>query len=172
MNDYNNSNLWVLIMNRLYKKLTVYLTASIIGAGTLTGCGEKRKDNIMKSEIAVEETKNSDVALDAIKDDVKEGEVREYEPYEHLFHVRYTGVYANYSGNSITIPDGYEVYTINNVIGSGSRDCGYDIWFTNKDRVRVKAVYNEGLEKYDFSNFGEVIKTKDNSKGKSLQKTR
>ncbi len=59
-----------------------------------------------------------------------------------------------------------------NLIFGDSRDCGYDIWFTNKDKVRVKAVYNEDLEKYDFSNFGEVIETKNNSKDNALQKTK
>lgn len=161
-------------MNKLYKKLAVYLTMGTIEAVILTGCGKDFNNNAANSSIEVEEeTKDSSVALDAIKDDAKQGEVREYEPYEHLFHIRYIGIYAFHSGNSITIPDGYEVYTINNIIESEDRgSCGYDIWFTNKDKVRVKAVYNEGLGKYDFSNFGEVIETKDNSKDKALQKTK
>ncbi len=58
------------------------------------------------------------------------------------------------------------------LICGDSRDCGYDIWFINKDKVRVKAVYNKKIKKYDFSNFGKVIEKKDNSKDKAIQKTK
>lgn len=160
-------------MNKLAKKIAVYATIGTIGAISLTGCGEKSKNATGSAiEVDKDETKDSSVALDAIKDDVNKGDVREYEPYEHLFHVRYP-VKLYIDGNSIKIPNGYEIYSINNVIqraGAGSTNYGYDIWFTNKDKVRVKAIYNKEMEKYDFSNFGEVIETKEKGDSKVFQK--
>lgn len=155
-------------MNKLAKKIALYMTIGTIETVSLTGCGMTKTNNDKENM----ENNISDVALFYIIDNVKMNDKKEFEPYEHLFHVRYD-CYP-YSGNSISIPDGYEVFEINNIIhknSSGSSDFGYDIWFTNNKKVQVRAIYNESLNKYDYSNFGTVIE-KDNIKENTYQKTK
>lgn len=85
-------------------------------------------------------------------------DAKEFEPYEHLFAVNIGGLYA------IKIPEGYEVFQITN----SSINNRYDIWFTNNEKVRVKAQpidLSNPFGEFDFNSFGEVIKQKnDNNK--------
>ena len=140
------------------KRLMVYATMFTIGATTLTGCGEKEKNtkkitsSIVKNELEME---------------VKEGDKKIFEPYEHLFFVRFTDeeeFSEDVNGASVVIPEGYQVFKVENFIEQysyGSQTGGYDVWYTNTETVEVKAIYNEEYEKYDYSHFGKIIRDKE-----------
>lgn len=166
-------------MNKLAKKIAVYATIGTLG---LTGCGANTTTNNDKNNIensnkntvennSQEPKKNNEKVVDAIIDNAKEGDVKVFEPYEHLFYVRYE-IYSDY-GNSISIPDGYEVFEINNRTDEMENDSYTEnyIWFTNKEKVKVEAVYNKNLVKWDYSNFGTVIEN-DKSSEKFTEKVK
>lgn len=163
-------------MKKLAKKMTLYTTIGALGTVSLTSCGvslngDVNNNNIVTNE-QLEEERNSKIALNTIVDDVDANDKKIFAPYEHVFHIRYE-VSSYIVGNSISIPEGYEVLQINNLFegNRGVDTIGYDIWFTNKIEVEVEAVYNENLGKWDYSNFGIVVE-KDNTNESSSQKTR
>lgn len=64
------------------------------------------------------------------------------------------------TGGSISIPEGYSVYDIDNFSSkyrTGSETGGYDVWFQNDVPVEATKVYNEVLEIYDYSKPGTPI---------------
>ena len=65
---------------------------------------------------------------------------------------------SNITGYAINnIPDGYDIYTINQI----DEIDGNDIWFVNTEKVKVTATYNESYGSYGYYTFGEVVeKTK------------
>lgn len=154
----------------------------------LTGCLGKRKEeadeNRETSRVEAPQTEeifNSNQAYEQLQLEVKEGETRTFEPYQHLFFVR-VDLFLNtdeshaekFNGGSINIPEGYKVLTIENFNEregkKGSQTRGYDIWFTNEVPVEVTAIYNEKLKKYDFSHFGLPVEEKENEE--TIQKAK
>lgn len=148
---------------------------------TLTCCNISEKNKSKSENIKTENTlPGQEIILESTKEDKKT-----FEPYEHLFYIRISNVHtmngekdlpsysANIIGGSFEVPDGYEVISINafsGVKGKSSQTAGHDIWFTNNKTVEVESVYNESLDKYDYSNFGKVIEQKDISNQKVLEK--
>ena len=137
------------------KKLMVYATMFTIGATTLTGCGEKEKNKTKRI--------TSSIVKNELEMEVKEGDKKIFEPYEHLFFVRFTDeeeFSEDVNGASVVIPEGYQVFKVENFIEQysyGSQTGGYDVWYTNTKTVEVEAVYNEGFKNYDYSHFGKVV---------------
>ena len=150
------------------KKLMVYATMFTIGTTTLTGCGEKEKNKTKTKRIT------SSIVKNELEMEVKEGDKKIFEPYEHLFFVRFTDeeeFSEDVNGASVVIPEGYQVFKVENFIEQysyGSQTGGYDVWYTNTEAVEVEAVYNEGFEKYDYSHFGKVI-VKENEKSITIE---
>ena len=82
-------------------------------------------------------------------------------------------IYAeNITGGSVSIPEGYSVYDIENFneeSGRGSQTGGYDVWFINDVPVEVEKVYNEIADIYDYSEPGTPVLEKSED---SVQKVR
>lgn len=170
------------------KKLAIYGIVGAISLSELTGCLRKNSEtkNSDNTYIEVPKTEeaifNSNQALNQIQSEVKEGETRIFEPYQHLFFIRVglltadSMYYAeNINGGSINIPDGYQVLTIENFAEmerNTSQTGGYDIWFTNEVAVEVTAIYNESIKKYDYSHFGLPIAEKEKENEETIKKTR
>lgn len=170
------------------KKLAIYSIVGAISLSELTGCLRKNseRENSDNAYIEVPKTEeaifNSNQALNQIQLEVKEGETRTFESYQHLFFIRVdllsdASVYnaENINGGSINIPDGYQVLTIENfteVDRNASQTRGYDIWFTNEVAVEVTAIYNESTKKYDYSHFGLPLTEKENENEETIEKTR
>ena len=88
----------------------------------------------------------------------QEGETKQFDVGKHMFYVRYAHPDAYEDiGGSIEIPDGYEVFDIENVINCHEVTAAFDVWDQNTVPVEVTAVYNEEIEDYDYSRFGTPI---------------
>ena len=93
---------------------------------------------------------------------------RTYEPYEHIFFIRYNN-YWDLKGGTIEIPDGYELLDIkyyNEKTGYGSQSNYTDIWLVNTDTVVVEPVFNSRTNTYDYSQPGSLLLEKDESEKK------
>lgn len=162
------------------KKIAIYGTTAAIALATLTGCGEQT-ENVEELTITAppteEEIFKENVVTEQLSEEIKQGDSKVFEPYQHLFYVRFnldklTGLPDDITGGSIEIPTGYKVFEIENFNVANryaSQTGGYDVWFINEVPVEVNAVYNESLGKYDYSRFGVPIKTE---KEESIQKTK
>jgi len=148
------------------KKIAIYGTTAAIALATLTGCGEqteKVEELTITTPPTEEEIFKENVATEQLSKEIKQGDSKVFEPYQHLFYVRFnsdTRYSENITGGSIEIPTGYKVFEIENFNTSNrysSQTGGYDVWFINEVPVEVNAVYNEFLEKYDYSRFGVPI---------------
>ncbi len=158
--------------------------ALALSTGLLTGCGEQTQAHVSGNEdmivvtdreqyLASNDGQNTET--DKTQDVTKiEGyqvapEEKEYEPYEHLFMIRYDFMeelgYANarmIDRASIVIPDGYEILELESFSSLGGKigtnqTYGVDVWFINTEPVLVKPVYNEAFKQYDYSQPGTVI---------------
>lgn len=147
-------------MKKTIKKIAVYATMTTLGLSTLTGCGSKKVTSKEKEENAkTQEFEN-----------LKEKETRVFEPYTHMFFIRnYNLTNENahspslVTGGSIDIPEGYEVFTIENYTETGIKSAktgGYDVWYVNTVPVEVEEIYNKSIGKYDYSNFGTPVSEK------------
>ena len=88
----------------------------------------------------------------------QEGETKQFDVGKHMFYVRYAHPDAYEDiGGSIEIPDGYEVFDIENVINCHEVTAAFDVWDQNTVPVEVIEVYNEEIEDYDYSRFGTPI---------------
>ncbi len=139
------------------RNLAIFGLVGTLSCFSLAGCGnassnpENKEDEVKSEQIVTDEEKYFDVG-------------------EHMFFERYwlTGLIdaEDIDGGSITIPDGYSVYTIENFTkkyGNGSETGGYDVWFVNDEPVEAKKVYNESLETYDYSEPGTPVKVKEDN---------
>lgn len=152
-------------MSKFIKKLLVYGTVGIISLSTLTSCGASDE----REEAKTEQEQN-----DKEKTQYEE---KTFEPYKHLFFIRTVNTdelrSKRITGGSIEIPEGYEVFCIENFNGgSSSETAGYDIWYTNTVPVKVEPIYNESLEIYDYSHFGAPILEKELEQTENIQKAK
>ncbi len=163
------------------KRLAVYSTIGALALTNLTGClGKKEDKEVVEVPKTEEEIYNENTALEQLNEIVNEGETRIFEPYQHLFFIRVNlykesdrGFPENITAGSINTPEDYKILEIENFnmhVGSGSQTAGYDIWFTNEVPVEVTAIYNEELEKYDYSHFGIPVAEKETEE--TIQKTK
>lgn len=141
---------------KAFKSATAISLCLALGL-SLTGCStggtvtENQKQKPAVEQVAVQE--------------VQAPENRTFEPYEHVFYLRYdTLTKKEFServyGGQIVIPEGYEILEIENFNeyrGYGSQTRGFDVWFINTKKVEVKPVYNEAIGAYDYSEAGTVI---------------
>ena len=75
-----------------------------------------------------------------------------------MFFIRYAPVDSYKDvGGSIEIPEGYEVFDVENVAEFKGMTVAYDVWYQNTVPVEVTAVYNESIQGYDYSQFGTPI---------------
>lgn len=154
------------------KKLTIFSTVATMSMISFSGCLNKTRNdelnntteiNLDNQEKNIEEKIKS--ALEKIEENTQEETTKIFKPYEHVFFVRVNLLTEKSSarkikGGNIIVPEGYTVLEIENFSDRdsyGSQTEGYDIWFTNKVPVEVETIFNEALEKYDFSNFGTPI---------------
>ena len=140
------------------KKLLAGTMALALSTTMLTAChSENNNDEESNNEI-----NNGDIYYG-----VSEGEKQIFEPYEHVFFVRYNELSLDSEdtiGASVEIPDGYEILSIEQFYKSSYSTTptgGYDIWYTNNETVEVEAVYNKSFGRNDFSQFGKVIENED-----------
>lgn len=161
------------------KRLVICSTMGALILTNLTGCLGKAKgdseETVVEEELTEEEISNEFTALEQLQEEVKEGDTKTFEPYQHLFFIR-VDLYIN-AGDSIeigtgdiNIPEGYKVLEIENFSEYKGETWGYDIWFTNEIPVEVTAIYNEPLKKYDYSHFGIPVVEKENEG--TIQKTK
>lgn len=165
------------------KRIISLALAMALSTGLLTGCGDKTQAHVSgdSESIVVTDREEYLASNDVITDqsfnkiDSYETvpEAKEFEPGEHLFMLRYDlldelGYYNPESINSlsISIPEGYEILSMENFIGLGGKigTCqtyGVDIWFINNEKVLVSPFYNEEFKHYDYSQPGSVIIDKD-----------
>lgn len=169
------------------KRLAIYSTIGVLALTNLTGCSGKAKgdseETVVEEELTEEEISNEFTALEQLQEEVKEGDTKTFEPYQHLFFIRVDLLGKNTNANNsidistgdINIPEGYKVFEIENFSsryqkGTMGGTMGYDIWFTNEIPVEVTAIYNEPLKKYDYSHFGIPVVEKENEG--TIQKTK
>lgn len=139
-------------MKLIVKNLATFGLVGTLSCFSLAGCGASSDEtNINKEEKVSIETEEID-------------ESKYFDVGEHLFFERY--YLTNYldaeeiTGGSISIPEGYSVYDIDNFSSkyrTGSETGGYDVWFQNDVPVEATKVYNEVLEIYDYSKPGTPI---------------
>lgn len=125
-------------------------------------------------------------AIKELEENVKKGDKKIFAPYKHLFYVRFDNLKdgnddmhmtnsEDITGGAVSIPDGYEVFEIENYTSWTNRreqTQGYDVWYINTSMVEVESIYNQSLKKYDYSHFGTIVEEKENSSSKTLQKTK
>lgn len=88
----------------------------------------------------------------------QEGETKRFDVGKHMFFIRYAPVDSYKDvGGSIEIPEGYEVFDVENVAEFKGMTVAYDVWYQNTVSVEVTAVYNESIQGYDYSQFGTPI---------------
>ena len=141
-------------------KIIKTAVALTLGSTLLTACSVEKNEP--------EENISNDM-ISELYQGVEVGDKQVFEPYEHLFYVRYHEMeYLEETTEikgSIAIPEGYEILQIDQYREpsySTNRTAGYDVWYTNNKTVEVEAVYNEAYGRNDFSAFGKVVE-KDNT---------
>lgn len=138
-------------MNNKVKNLIIFGTITVVGTVALT--------SLSKREGVEFRTFNSQAVMNRLNRGVKEGDRKEFEPYRHLLYVKVTDE-ESFSdalfNEKIDIPDGYELYTIENY-GEEAKKNGFDVWFTNTEKVEAEAVYNENTKRYEYSKFGKIV---------------
>lgn len=118
---------------------------------TMMGCQEESS----KEEI-VDSTERSSYVTEG--EVVEEGEIKQFDVGKHMFFIRYAPVDSYKDvGGSIEIPEGYEVFDVENVAEFKGMTVAYDVWYQNTVPVEVTAVYNESIQGYDYSQFGTPI---------------
>lgn len=118
---------------------------------TMMGCQEESsKEEIVDSKESSPYVIEGGVA--------QEGEIKQFDVGKHMFYIRYAPADAYKDvGGSIEIPDGYEVFDVENVAEFKGMTVAYDVWYQNTVPVEVTAVYNESIQGYDYSQFGTPI---------------
>src|SRR5699024_8341587 len=111
-------------MKTITKKLAVFGLIGTLGF-SLPGCGSTTSEYSDDDNVAVETDST---------DDEKASETKYFDVGEHLYFERYylgRTIYAeNITGGSVSIPEGYSVYDIENFneeSGRGSQTGGYDV---------------------------------------------
>lgn len=131
---------------------------------SLTACGESTQN---KNEVHKAENELGNYKSD--EDKVRSDELRETTVLEVGQHYIFKRIVIDNvpqeikGGGFYNVPEGYEVFTINNFnihSGQGSRTNGYDIWFVNTKPVTVKAVYSSDYDNYGYYDFGTVVEEK------------
>lgn len=135
-------------MKSIVRDLAIFGLVGTLGCFSLTGCGASSDDT-------------NDQDKEATRQEVTADEEKYFDVGEHLFFERYSITDSadapDVTGGSVSIPEGYSVYDIENFTrkyGRGSETGGYDVWFINDVPVEVEKVYNEILEIYDYSEPG------------------
>lgn len=155
------------------KNVISLILAMFLSTGTLTGCVERatQADGTNDAESLVEEDVVAEAAITFGEVD-QYGEKpasREYQAYEHVFMLRYDllddlGVNSsrNITGASFPNFEGYEIVSIQNFSGVGSKigttqTYGFDVWYTNVVPVVVEPLYHDYYRYYDYSQPGQVV---------------
>lgn len=138
-------------MKSIIKKLSLCATVGTLGMSSFVGCGHS--EDTAKEEAVTEESSQEEVT-----------DTKYFDVGEHLFFERYyltsSADSQDIAGGSVSIPEGYSVYDIENFIRPyryGSETGGYDVWFLNDVPVEAEKVYNEVLEIYDYSEPGTPV---------------
>lgn len=138
-------------MKSIIKKLSLCATVGTLGMSSFVGCGHL--EDTAKEEAVTEESSQEEVT-----------DTKYFDVGEHLFFERYYLTSSvdsqDIAGGSLSIPEGYSVYDIENFIRLyryGSETGGYDVWFLNDVPVEAEKVYNEALEIYDYSEPGTPV---------------
>lgn len=161
------------------KKKIISLTLALaLSTSLLTGCGDKTQAHVSgdAESIVITDREQYEASLPVVNDSSNRidnfevaPDVKEFEPGEHVFMIRYDLFdelgYSNaesINSLSITVPDGYEILNLDNYIGLGGKigTCqtyGVDVWYINNEKVVVEPVYNEAFKFYDYSQPGSVI---------------
>ena len=118
---------------------------------TMMGCQEESsKEEIVDSKESSPYVIEGGVA--------QEGEIKQFDVGKHMFYIRYAPADAYKDvGGSIEIPDGYEVFDVENVAEFKGKTVAVDVWYQNTVPVEVTAIYNESIRGYDYSQFGTPI---------------
>ncbi len=135
-------------MKSIVKNLATFGLVGTLSCFPLAGCGASSDEtNINKEEKVSIETEDID-------------ESKYFDAGEHLFFERYYLNAQEITGGSISIPERYSVYDIENfssIYGKGYLYGGYDVWFQNDVPVEAAKVYNKVFEIYDYSKPGTPI---------------
>ena len=151
------------------KRKIVYLAGLGLAASlALTGCKGSEKTVEESTEV---EYKISSESLDFFLEG--EAEKKVFEPYEHCVVRRYSLPYYNDKKNevvdryyigrlqqgSVSVPEGYMIAGVSSLTDGGKYTyvSDVDVWFTNTKSVEVTPVYNEAINGYDYSEFGQVV---------------
>lgn len=127
------------------------LAVAVALSTTMMGCQEESS----KEEI-VDSTERSSYVTEG--EVVEEGEIKQFDVGKHMFFIRYAPVDSYKDvGGSIEIPEGYEVFDVENVAEFKGMTVAYDVWYQNTVPVEVTAAYNESIQGYDYSQFGTPI---------------
>lgn len=142
------------MIKAITKNLAIFGLIGTLGF-SLSGCGSTTSEYSDDNNVTVEIDSHSDENI---------SETKYFDVGEHLFFKRYYlggTIYAeDITGSSISIPEGYSVYDIENFnqeYGRASQTGGYDVWFLNDVPVEAEKVYNEVLEIYDYSEPGTPV---------------
>ena len=139
-------------MNNM-KRLAIYSTMFTLSIASLVGCSFKNKD---KNKGVIEYGN-----FNELSEDIKEGDKKEFSPYEHFFSVHLETLddvkkyLCNQSliASSSAVPEEYEMFIIQ---VQEQNEQQYDIWFINMASVEVTASYNEETATYDYNHFGNA----------------
>ena len=174
------------------KKRIISLTLALaLSTGLLSGCSDKTKTEVSDNteSIVIADSEKYEDTLSVVNgstnriDHFEEApEIKEFDPGEHVFMVRYHLLdelgYLNaesINSLSITVPEGYEILKLDNFVGLGGKigtgqTYGVDVWFINNEKVAVKPVYNEIFRFYDYSQPGSVLIINENTENLELGK--
>ena len=169
------------------KKKIISLTLALaLSTGLLSGCSNKTQAHVSGDPSAIVVTdreqylasneieRESSLMDNQIDSFDKSPGSKEFDVGEHVFMVRYSYLESfNYSRSqnidrlSITVPEGYEILSIENFSGQGyklgtDQTYGTDVWYINNEKVLVQPIYNETFEHYDYSQPGVVIELTEN----------
>lgn len=172
------------------RRLVSLVLALTLSTGLLAGCDKQTQAHVsgdpdtvvitdreayLASNATEEEVLVVDDKTNRIDSFEEVPESKEYEAGEHLIMIRYDLLdelgYSNaesINSVSISIPEGYEILSIENFIGLGSKigtgqTYGVDVWYINNEKVLVDPVYNEALKHYDYSQPGTVIELEEDN---------
>lgn len=163
------------------RKLISLTLALAMSTGLLSGCNKQTQAYVSGDPETVVVTDREKYLAENQEETLKNNDInkidsfetspgsKEFEAGQHVFMIRYDlleelgyEIANNINSLSITIPEGYEILSMENFTGLGTnigtgQTYGVDIWFINNKKVLVEPFYNEKFEHYDYSRPGKVI---------------
>ena len=143
----------------------IIISIAISTISSLSACGTETtesKKEIHKAENDINKYRSKENKI--YSDELRENTTLEAGQHYVFTRIVLSSRPENVKGGGFySVPDGYEVFTINNFnefYGDGSQTKGYDIWFVNTKKVKVKAVYSEDYQNYGYYDFGTVVEEK------------